>query len=229
MKTTAKNSICILLFFLAVIHTASCRKENATKPNQPPVANAGADQTLILPNNSAALNGSGSTDPDNNITSYICTKISGPGTFYIAEPSAVISGIQQLEYGEYQFELKVTDAGGLYSKDTVTIGVNVDKEFIVGNLSWRDDSLNKQVHTQAIVLPNGYSIDSIKNVYLYYASFFTPSPYWDVIQKDGTAKGIIYYKIDNNNNGIIVYWYYETLPGYINLVFLPHRMKVEFL
>jgi hypothetical protein len=39
-------------------------------PNFPPVANAGIDQVIFLPASSAELNGSKSTDPDNNITKY---------------------------------------------------------------------------------------------------------------------------------------------------------------
>ncbi len=38
--------------------------------NQPPVACAGADQTITLPTNSIILNGSCSADPDNDITSW---------------------------------------------------------------------------------------------------------------------------------------------------------------
>ncbi len=35
--------------------------------NHPPVADAGPDRTITLPDNSALLDGSGSADPDNNI------------------------------------------------------------------------------------------------------------------------------------------------------------------
>ena len=79
-------------------------------PNRPPVANAGADQTITLPTNTITLNGNGSTDPDNNITSYAWTKISGPSSFNIANASAVQTQVTNLVAGVYQFELKVTDA-----------------------------------------------------------------------------------------------------------------------
>jgi hypothetical protein len=52
--------------------------------NRPPVANAGADQTVTLPTNTVNLDGSASADPDNNITNYAWTKISGPPSFNIA-------------------------------------------------------------------------------------------------------------------------------------------------
>lgn len=98
---------------------------DATPTNHPPIGNAGADQTIILPTNSVTLDGSGSTDPDNNITSYQWTKIEGPSSFAIASPNATQTKVTGLEAGVYKFELKVTDAGGLMAKDTMQITVNV--------------------------------------------------------------------------------------------------------
>ncbi len=91
--------------------------------NQPPFANAGPDQTITLPINSVNLDGSGSTDPENNITSYAWIKISGPMSFNIVNANAVQTQVTNLVQGIYQFELKVTDAGLLFSKDTVQVTV----------------------------------------------------------------------------------------------------------
>jgi N-acetylneuraminic acid mutarotase len=99
--------------------------------NQPPVACAGADQVITVPASTVNLNGSCSSDPDNNITSYNWTKISGPLTLSIANANAVQTQVTSLVQGVYQFELKVTDAGGLFSKDTVQITVNNDPTFVV--------------------------------------------------------------------------------------------------
>lgn len=92
--------------------------------NHPPVANAGTDQTITLPTNTVNLDGSGSTDPDNNIVSYVWTKISGPALFNIANASAVQTQATNLLQGVYLFELNVTDAGALFSKDTMQVIVN---------------------------------------------------------------------------------------------------------
>lgn len=92
--------------------------------NHPPVANAGPDQTITLPTNSVTLDGSASTDPDNNITGYLWAKISGPATFNIANANAVQTPVSNLVQGVYQFELTVTDAGALFSKDTMQVFVN---------------------------------------------------------------------------------------------------------
>ena len=60
---------------------------NAAPANQPPVANAGTDQTITLPINSVTINGSGSSDPDGSISTYLWTKISGPTQFTIGNTS----------------------------------------------------------------------------------------------------------------------------------------------
>lgn len=94
---------------------------NAT--NQSPGAHAGPDQTIILPDNSAVLTGNASTDPDNNIVNYAWSKIEGPAVT-IVDAHAIQTPITNLSEGVYRFELKVTDAEGLFSKDTVSIIVS---------------------------------------------------------------------------------------------------------
>src|SRR5688572_15223131 len=103
-------------------HESNARGPKGPKTNRPPVANAGADQPITLPTNSVNLNGS-ATDPDNNITSYQWSKISGPSSFTIANPNSVQTQLTNLVEGVYQFELKVTDAGGLFDKDAVQVTV----------------------------------------------------------------------------------------------------------
>ena len=100
----------------------SCTK----KINKPPVANAGLDQTINLPVNTATLNGSGSSDPDNNIQTFSWTKVSGPLSFTIADAKVVHTQLSNLVEGVYKYELKVTDAEGLLDMDTVQVTVNAD-------------------------------------------------------------------------------------------------------
>jgi N-acetylneuraminic acid mutarotase len=114
------------LFFLCLLIFFSCRKnigEGSEVRNSPPVANAGADQTIVLPVNSVTLDGSASTDPDNNIISYRWAKISGPEQFRLPNGTLVKEQLTNLVYGDYEFQLLVTDAGRLYSIDTVRITV----------------------------------------------------------------------------------------------------------
>lgn len=118
--------ISIVLITCCTIFCA-CKKEYSCekcKPvNQPPVANAGKDTSITLPNNTAILNGSASTDPDNNIVAYKWIKIAGPASFIITNDASVQTQVSNLTEGIYQFELTVTDAKGLSDKDTVSIQV----------------------------------------------------------------------------------------------------------
>jgi hypothetical protein len=54
-------------------------------PNQPPVANAGDDQAITLPENSITLSGS-AEDTDGTIASYLWSKIDGPDQFSLYRP-----------------------------------------------------------------------------------------------------------------------------------------------
>ena len=92
-------------------------------PNTPPTANAGPDQTITLPTSTATLSGSG-TDPDGNITAYQWTKIAGPTAGTITTPAAAGTTVTGLVQGIYRFELRVTDNGGAFGRDTVQITVN---------------------------------------------------------------------------------------------------------
>jgi hypothetical protein len=120
MKQVLKLTVCILL--LSIITFISCKKElsceNCKEVNQPPIANAGRDTTIALPKDSAVLDGSASTDPDGTITSYKWSKISGLVSANISKPDLAKTSVKTLVIGVYQFELTVTDNGGLSAKDT---------------------------------------------------------------------------------------------------------------
>jgi hypothetical protein len=92
-----------------------------SQPNRSPVANAGPDQVIFLPSNSTLLDGMASTDPDNNIISYKWSKIAGPSPGVIVSNTSVQTQVTNLMKGNYDFELEVRDAGGLYSKDTMQV------------------------------------------------------------------------------------------------------------
>lgn len=92
-------------------------------PNQLPTANAGIDQTILLPVNNVTLTGSG-TDPDGTIVGYSWTKIAGPSLFSIASPNSAQTAVTSLAQGTYRFELRVTDDRGGIGRDTITITVN---------------------------------------------------------------------------------------------------------
>ncbi len=95
---------------------------NAT-PNIPPTANAGSNQAITLPSNSVSLTGSGS-DADGTISSYQWSKISGPSSYNIVNPTSPVTDVSGLVQGVYQFQLTVTDNDGAIGNSTVQITVH---------------------------------------------------------------------------------------------------------
>lgn len=92
--------------------------------NQPPVAVAGADQVITLPTNSVSLNGTGSSDPDGTIVSYLWTKIGGPVSGTFGTPNASTTNYTGLTAGVYSVRLKVVDNNGDSATDVLQITVN---------------------------------------------------------------------------------------------------------
>jgi hypothetical protein len=96
----------------------------STSPTlSPPVAKAGDDQVIYVPVLTTLLDGSKSTDPDNDIKSYKWRLINGNGASMHNAGNG--DGRQVwasfIRDGIYQFELTVTDAGDLYSRDTIQV------------------------------------------------------------------------------------------------------------
>ncbi|HMC86391.1 MAG TPA: PKD domain-containing protein, partial [Chitinophagaceae bacterium] len=92
--------------------------------NQAPVANAGNDINIILPDNSTTLDGSASADTDGTITTYLWTETSGPATYSFANAAAATTVLSNLVQGVYIFNLQVTDNAGAISNSSVTVTVS---------------------------------------------------------------------------------------------------------
>jgi len=100
--------------------TVTVDPEGAT---QAPIADAGADQTIVLPVNSLVLDGSG-FDPDGgDIVTYQWTQQSGPGTATLTGADTEDLTAGDLVEGEYIFRLIVTDDEGETGFDEVTVTV----------------------------------------------------------------------------------------------------------
>jgi len=88
-------------------------------PNSSPTANAGPDQTIVLPS-AVTLVGSG-TDTDGTITTFAWTKVSGPAAGTITTPGAATTTVTGLSQGTYVFRLTVTDNNGSTGTDTIQV------------------------------------------------------------------------------------------------------------
>ncbi len=98
---------------------------NAPSANKAPVANAGSNQTILLPTNTVTLTGEG-TDSDGTISKYSWTKISGPQVGSIISPLSSTTVLDDLIAGVYKYELVVTDNDGATGKDTIQVKVNLN-------------------------------------------------------------------------------------------------------
>ena len=155
-----------LLFILAWI--ISCKKEYSCErclhDNRPPVAIAGPDQTLTLPTDSLLFDGSSSKDPDGKIVEWLWTKIAGPSSFTIVTKSSAKTRVRSLVAGVYQFELKVTDDGGLSAKDTVTLTVHTSTTINHPPVACAGPDQVITLPVNSVLLDGGCSTDPDNNI-----------------------------------------------------------------
>ena len=95
----------------------------ATTPgNQFPIVSAGANQTIILPDSDAALDGTVS-DPDGTIEGILWTQVSGPNTATMSNAGLIDQTVSNLIEGTYIFNVAATDDDGATSNDEIIITV----------------------------------------------------------------------------------------------------------
>lgn len=94
--------------------------------NQPPVARAGDNITISLPQTWIVLDGSNSTD-DNKIIAYQWEQISGPSITNIQQPNQTKTNVTGLTKGDYTYKLTVIDDNENKNSDLVYVVVNQGK------------------------------------------------------------------------------------------------------
>ncbi len=98
---------------------------NIAGANQPPVADAGSDQTVTA-GTQVTLDGSGSVDPDDGITEYMWTQSEGPAVKLsdasVMNPTFLAPEVTP-DGAKLSFELTVKDAGGLQSSAASIVNV----------------------------------------------------------------------------------------------------------
>lgn len=88
--------------------------------NQPPVADAGKDDT-VWPDAVVMLNGSGSFDPERDALTYQWRQLAGPATELLSDSTSTPSFTANSADEAYVFLLTVKDRQGASAIDTVTI------------------------------------------------------------------------------------------------------------
>jgi CSLREA domain-containing protein len=122
---SAPSESIVLTFELTIIDNDGLSDSDTVTVtvNAPPVANAGVDQTVNT-GDMVNLNGSGSSDADGSIQSYIWTQESGDAVTLNAANSANPDFVAPATGGTLSFQLTVTDNNGAVSNDIVTVTVN---------------------------------------------------------------------------------------------------------
>ncbi|MGN6194220.1 MAG: PKD domain-containing protein, partial [Ginsengibacter sp.] len=119
--------------------------------NQSPVADAGIDQNIVLPINTADLSGKG-TDVDGSIISYQWAEVSG-NTCTISNSNSSNATVNGLTEGSYQFELTVTDNQGAIGKDTMLVSVKAGANIIPTATAGADQTIT--LPTNSVHLKGG--------------------------------------------------------------------------
>jgi len=94
----------------------------------PPIANAGDDLLIILPETTAILNGDQSQDDDTNTLNFYWEQIYGPTIVIFSDQYTDNPEISELVEGTYKFKLTVND-GEHFSIDYVYIFVSSTSDF----------------------------------------------------------------------------------------------------
>lgn len=97
-------------------------KKRTGNANLPPIARAGADQIIRLPQTTLTLNGNSSSDADGTIVQYNWNSIAGEGVL-IQQAAQAQTNVTFPGAGVYTLELTVTDNNGNTGKDLVTVTV----------------------------------------------------------------------------------------------------------
>ena len=91
-------------------------------PNQPPVAFAGVDTSVTLPDSIRFT--ATASDPDGNIIKYEWKQITGPSQSVISSPNTLSTTVGNLAAGIYYFSITVWDNRYVAVRDVVKLTVN---------------------------------------------------------------------------------------------------------
>lgn len=123
--------------------------------NQPPLANAGTNQTITLPTSSVTLSGSGS-DVDGSITTYAWVKTSG-GAGTITSASSSSTSVTGLAAGNYVFTLTVTDNNGATASNPMQVVVNAAPPANISPIANAGPDLNITLPTVQVTIAGSSS------------------------------------------------------------------------
>jgi RHS repeat-associated protein len=94
----------------------------AANPNQPPVVNAGPNQTITLPTNTVTLNGTATDDGlPSGILTITWSDVSGPAPVTFSSPNTAVTQATFTAVGTYVLRLTATDTEFTVSSDVTVL------------------------------------------------------------------------------------------------------------
>jgi hypothetical protein len=146
---TAQNDLTFALAEADVPMTGGCG--SGVVANQPPVVDAGADQTICSLHSDVTLHATVTDDdlPPPGLVAVAWSKVSGPGTVTFTNPAMVETDATFSATGDYVLRLTAAD-GDLQSYDEVTIYWELSDETLVNT-----QTVGSQSHPVVAVNPGG--------------------------------------------------------------------------
>lgn len=140
---------------------------NVLQGNQPPVVDAGANQTITLPTSSVVLTATAS-DPDGTISAYAWTKIFGPAVAVVGGSANQTLNVTSMTQGTYIFGVNVTDNQGATAYDEVTVSVSVSATPSENPIAIAGGNISLSLPTSSVNLyGSGFDPDGKINSYLW--------------------------------------------------------------
>ncbi len=209
-----KSIICYTAVLLCVSLVA-CKKDPPVNQennrinsdvNTAPVANAGLDMKIELPQNFTVLQG-GFYNADRNFKKVEWRKVSGPDSCIIEDKDSLKTVVSNLREGVYEFELTVTDKMNLYGKDSVKVEVVKRQQISSDTVIVREHEI---IFKNLVWDFPWYNTLEVKNIHTYIP---TGTPMKVFVQRDNASEWKEATPEANNVNGSVYEYFIETRPN----------------
>jgi hypothetical protein len=173
------------------------------KPNQNPIANAGRNVNITLPQDFVLLDGSASYDPDGAITKYQWTQLTGPNEALMYQIDSAKCAVKELQTGAYSFKLTVTDNSGESSTSTVDIFVTLPKDSLISTFFIYPNPVHELLHVRITQTLTGILlfrvIDMNGRIIKVYNYESLPKDIVKIIDIKNIPPGIYFWQLVENN------------------------------
>jgi endo-1,3(4)-beta-glucanase len=132
---------------------------NSPLSYNPPVANAGDNVVVVLPETTGSLDGSLSTDADTPTLDYAWEQIFGPSIISFSDNTAVQPNISNLEEGIYKCKLTVSDGDHESSSTVLVIVSTTGNTNPVTNITSPSNNTSFKQNTDILITASASDLD----------------------------------------------------------------------